>query len=403
MTEDREENPDVPDRVSAGRDAYVAGRDINIHQERAGGIPRWAAILAAVTVLAVTGVIIALIASARGSGQSPGPGTAEGRLSVRGAPWTVTDGDRREETFTLGEPIQYAFSVYNSTGRTVSANVRFDAYWGARDQGQINIFDTLMQETIPPGWATVRSPPVSVPRDALPGTYTEQADIADRNDPADRGGQYGSFNVVGRTLLTVPYLTKPGNSPPDGPYDGPACVAMVLGSRPGAGQPTVGDVQEFIAANGPGHGAVGAAQPVTGKEMEAALEHYGVPDAAIKPIPLNEQGLPQAQVTDIAVAIKQGSPVIVFADGNDLLAGHAGNPGYTGNWLVVAGFSLDRANGTQVLVNDPDETPGHGGIKGQPISISTFEQALKDTASMPAAQQVPDHVSAIVVMPSRSS
>jgi hypothetical protein len=228
--------------------------------------------------------------------------------------------------FSVGESIQYAFSVYNSTGRVVSANVRFDAYWGARDQRPINIFDTLTQETIPPGLATVRSPLVSVPGDALPGTYTEQADIADRDDPADRAGQYGSFSVAGKTVLTVPYLAQPGNSRPDGTYDGPACVAMVLSSRSGAGHPTVSEVQELFAASGPSHGADSAAQPVAGKELEAALEHYGVPDEAITPIPLDEQGLPQAQVTEIAIAIKQGSPVIVFADGKDLLAGHAGQP-----------------------------------------------------------------------------
>ena len=403
MTEDRDENPDVPDRVSAGRDAYVAGRDINIHQKRTGGVRRWAAILAAVTVLAVTGVIIEVVATARGPGQSPGPGPAEGGLSVQGLPWALAGSDLREETFTLGEPIQYAFAVYNSTGRTVSANVRFDAYWGARDQWPINIFDILMQETIPPGWVTVRSPPASVPRDALPGTYTEQADIADRAVPADHTGQYGSFNVAGRTLLSVPYLTQPGTAQPDGTYDGPACVAMVLGSRSGTGQPTVGDVQEFIAANGPGHGATGAAQPVAGKELEAALEHYGVPEAAITKIPQDEQGLPQAQVTEIAIAIRQGSPVIVFTEGKDLPAGHAGSRSYTGHWLVVVGFGLDPASGTQVLVNDPDDTPSHGGIKGQPISIGTFEQAVRDTASMPAGQQEPNRISGIFVTPSRSS
>ena len=192
MTEDGEEHPDVPDRVSAGRDAYVAGRDINVHQERTGCIPRWAAIVA-VIALGAAGVIIAVIAAARGPGQSPGPGSAEGGLSVQGVPWALTGGDRREQTFTLGESIQYAFSVYNATGKTVSANVRFDAYWGTRDQRPVNIFDTLMPMAIPPGWVTVRSPLVSVPADALPGTYTEQADIADRADPADRAGQYGSF------------------------------------------------------------------------------------------------------------------------------------------------------------------------------------------------------------------
>jgi hypothetical protein len=399
MTEDPDENRDVPDRVSAARDAYVAGRDINIRR----GVPRWAAILAAMTVLAAGGVVIVVAATARGPGSGPAPGSAEGGLSMQGPPWATTSSDRREETFTLGEPIQYVFDVYNSTGRTVSANVRFDAYWGTTDQRAINIFDILTPETIPPGQVTVRSPPASIPRDALPGIYTEQADIADQANPADHTGQYGSFNVAGRTLLSVPYLTQPGTAQPTVRYDGSACVAMVLGSRSGTRQPTIGDVEEFIATSGPGHETAGTAPPAAGKELEAALEHYGVPEAAIRPIPLNEQGLPQAQVSEMAIAVKQGSPVIVFVDGKDLPAGHAWSPGHTGDWLVVVGFSLDRANGTQVLVNDPGATPGHGGIKGQPISISTLEQAVRDTASMPAEQQEPGHISGIIVMPSPSN
>jgi hypothetical protein len=364
----------------------------------ASGFPRWAAILAVVTVSAVAGVVTWVVTVQGGPGQSSGmPGSAKGGLTVEGAPWTVTDNGRREDIFAPGGPIRYAFDVYNSTGRTVSANVRFDAYWGTRDQREVNIFDILFGVTIPSGRMVVRSPPAAVPRDALPGTYTEQADIADRADPTDHTGQYGSFNVAGKTLLNVPYLTQPGTAQSSGKYDGAACVAMVLGSRSGPRQPTVGDVQGFIAASGPGQRASGTTQPVAGEELEYALEHYGVAEATITQISMDEQGLPQAQVTEIAIAIKHGSPVIVFTDGKDLPAGHTGSRSYTGHWLVVVGFGFDPANGTQVLVNDPDGLPGHGGIKGQPISIGTFEQAVTDAASVPAAQQEPNHIAGIIV------
>ena len=364
----------------------------------ASGFPRWIAVLVAVTVLAVAGVVIWVVTAARGGpGQSSVvPGSATGGLTVQGSPWASTDNGHREDAFIPGGPIRYAFDVYNSTGETVSANVRVDAYWGTRDQREVNIFDTLFGVTIPPGRTIVRSAPAAVPRNALPGTYTEQADIADRANPADHTGQYGSFNVAGKTLLNVPYLTQPGTAQPGGKYDGAACVAMVLGSRSSPGQPAVGDVQGFIAAS-PGRGASGTARPVAGEELEYALEHHGVAEAAITQISLDEQGLPQAQMTEIAIAIKHGSPVIVFTDGKDLPAGHTGSRSYTGHWLVVVGFGFDPANGTQVLVNDPDDIPGHGGIKGQSISIGTFEQAMKDAASVPAAQQEPNHIAGIIV------
>jgi Peptidase_C39 like family len=363
-------------------------------RRRGSSFPRWVAILVAVAVPAVAGIVIWVVSAHQGGpGQSAGvPGPAGGGLSMQGPPWAITDNGRQEDTLAPGSPVRYAFEVYNSTGRTLSANVRFDAYWGTRDQRQINIFDVLFEMTVPPGRIVIRSPPASVPRDALPGAYTEQADIADRVDPTDRAGQYGVFNVAGKTLLNVPYLTQSG-----GRYDGAACVAMVLGSRPGPARPTVGDVQAVIAGSVPGQGASGAARPVAGEELENALEHYGVAQTAVTQISLDEQGLPQAQITEIAIAVKHGSPVIVFTDGKDLPAGNTGGRGYTGHWLVVVGFGFDPAKGTQVLVNDPDDIPGHGGIKGQPISISTFEQAVTDAASVPAAQQEPNHIAGIIV------
>jgi hypothetical protein len=90
--------------------------------------------------------------------------------------------------------------------------------------------------------------------DALPGAYSEQADIADRNNPADRARAGGEA-------------------------DGPACVA-------------------------------------------------------ISQISLKENGLPQAQVTKIAIAVKPGSLVITFTDGKDLPGEPAGSRSYTSHWLV---------------------------------------------------------------------
>jgi len=312
-------------------------------------------------------------------------------------PWTTTGSGRAEQAFTPGSPIQYAFDVYNSTGAAVSANIRFDAYWGTRDDKPVNIFDTLFAKIIPPGRTTVYSPLTAVPGDALPGAYSEQADIADRNDPADRAGQYGSFDVTGRKLLSVPYLTQPGAARAGGETDGPACVAMILGSRADGQRPTAGEVQDFITSRGQNQTTVTAVSPVAGRDLEDALAHYGIPEAAISQISLNENGLPQAQVTKIAIAVKQGSPVITFTDGKDLPGGPAGSRSYTSHWLVVVGFGYDRSDGTEILVNDPDATPGHGGIKGQPIGIRTFEQALTDDPSMPATQQEPNDIAGIVV------
>jgi hypothetical protein len=316
---------------------------------------------------------------------------------VQAPPWTTTSSGRREQTFTPGDQIRYAFRVDNLTGRTVSANVRFDAYWGTRDQRPVNIFDILFREAIPPGSVTVYSSVIRVPGDALPGSYTEQADVADRTYPADRAGQYGTFDVAGKMLLSVPYLSQQGAGQRGTQPDGPACAAMVLRSHPGLGQPTVRDVQDFIAAIASGHPSPGVGPPVPGEELEYALEHYGVPQGAISQISLDGQGLPQAQITDMAIAIKQGSPVIAFIDGKDLPSARTGTRSYTSHWLVIVGLAFNSRSGTEVLVNDPGNTSGNGGIQGQPISIGNFEQGIADTASMPAAQQEPNHIAGIVV------
>jgi hypothetical protein len=365
------------------------------------GFSRRAAILAGATLLVVSAGIISAVklagggpGSGSGTHRSPGSG-----LSMQKPPWTTTGSGRAEQAFTPGSPIRYAFDVYNPTGAAVSANIRFDAYWGTRDEKPVNIFDTLFPEVIPPGRTTVYSPLTAVPGDALPGAYSEQADISDRNDPADRAGQYGSFDVTGRKLLSVPYLTQPDAPRPGGETDGPACVAMILGSRADGQRPAAREVQDFITSSGQNQTTVTAVSPVAGKDLEDALAHYGIPEAAISQISLKENGLPQAQVTKIAIAVKQGSPVITFTDGKDLPAGPTGSRGYTGHWLVVVGFSYNRSDGTEILVNDPDATPGHGGIKGQPIGIRTFEQALTDDPSMPAAQQEPNDIAGIVVAP----
>jgi Peptidase_C39 like family len=364
------------------------------------GPSRKAMIAAVAAILAVDTAAIAIWAAvsarpAPGSESGIAPGQEAG-LSVPAAPW-VTDGNGVTGTLTGGDRIRYAFYVDNSTGKTISANVRFDAYWGTRDELLVNIFNIRFQQYIPPGRTTVYSPLAIIPGDALPGRYTEQADVADRIIPSDRAGQYGSFGVRGPELLSVPCYVQPARPQVSGADGGPASVAMVLNSRPRRGEPTVYDVQEFVASYVE-HGAPNTNRPVSGEDLEYVLEHYGIPDSEISQISQDEPGNPQAQLTDMAIAIKQGSPVIAFVDGADLPTEDGGERNYTAHWLVVVGFGLGSGNQTEVLVNDPDGTRGSGGVKGQPIALSAFGQAVMDAGNLPIAQQEPDHISGIVVM-----
>jgi hypothetical protein len=317
-------------------------------------------------------------------------------LSVPSPPW-VTGSTGVEGTLSRGDRIRYAFYVDNSTGKAISANVRFDAYWGTMDKGPVNIFDALLKRyVIPPGGTTVYSPPTRIPDDALPGMYTEQADVADRAVPSDRAGQYSSFGVKGRELLSVPSYVQPAMPQFSGADGGSASVAMVLSSHPSRLELTVYDIQEFLSSY------IRSAEPnmngpVSGENLEYLLEHYGIPSSEISQFSQDEQGSPQAQLTHMAIAIKQGSPVIAFVDGADLPTGGKGERNYTAHWLVVVGFSLGSDSKTEVLVNDPDGTRGYGGIKGQPVSLETFGKAVIDASSLPSAQQEPQHISGIVV------
>ena len=314
-------------------------------KRRLPGRPPRIAVTAAVLAVAA-GLIAAVLAA------SDGPGPGRGSLIVRGRPWATTRGGTVRTELAVGNTVRYAFEVDNSTGRRVNANVRFDAYWGTRDEPPVNIFNLLFSRTIPPGISTVYSPRTRVPPGALPGMYTEQADISDRNYPADRTGQYGAFAVTGRKLLAVPFLPLSGAIKQFAVADGPACVAMVLGSYPGARRPTVLGVRDFIA------GSSRDRDPAAGEALEYALEHFGVPDGAISQISLGESGLPQAQVTAMAIAIRHGSPVIAFVDAADLPASGARRLSGTGRWIVVAGFEFSATSGTEVLVDDPGAGAG---------------------------------------------
>jgi len=363
------------------------------------GPSRKAMIVAAAAVLAVDTAAIFIWAAvsarpapASESGIAP---VQEAGLSVPGAPW-VTDGNGATQTLTRGDRIRYAFHVDNSTGKVISANIRFDAYWGTRDELPVNIFNLRFQQYIPPGRTTVYSPSTRIPSDALPGLYSEQADVADRVVPSDRAGQYGLFDVRGWELLSVPCYVQPARPQLSGADGGPASVAMVLNSRATHEESSVYDVQEFLASYLE-HGAMTTNGPVPGEDLEYVLEHYGIPDSEISQISQDEPGNPQTQLTDMAIAIKQGSPVIAFVDGADLPTEGGGERNYTAHWLVVVGFGLGSGNQTEVLVNDPDGTRGHGGVKGQPIALSTFGQAVMDAGSLPTAQQEPSHISEIVI------
>ena len=360
------------------------------------GPSRKSLILAAAAILAVDAV--AIWAWAAMSAQAGGAGIVAGQeagLSVPRPPW-VTDSTGVNSTLTRGEQVRYAFSVDNSTGRVINANIRFDAFWGTRDERPVNIFDVLFRQDIPPGVTTVYSPPTRIPDDALPGMYTEQADVADRLVPSDRAGQYGSFGVEGRVLLSVPCYVQPAVPQLIGADGGPASVAMVLSSQPGRLGPTVHDVQKSLSSY-LRSAAPNTNGPVSGEDLEYLLEHYGVPSPEISQISQDESGSPQAQLTDMAIAIRQGSPVIAFVDGADLPTGGNGERNYTAHWLVVVGFGLAGGNQAEVLVNDPDGTPGHGGIKGQSVALETFGKAVMDASSLPSAQQEVQHISGIVI------
>jgi hypothetical protein len=360
------------------------------------GISRKGMILAAVAVLAVDAAAISAWAAV--SAPVSGSGTVTGQeagLSVPTPPW-VTDNTGVQGTLIRGDRVRYAFFVDNSTGKAISVNIRFDAYWGIRDEGPVNIFDVLFQQDIPPGRTTVYSPAATIPGDALPGMYTEQADVADRAVPSDRAGQYGSFGVKGQELLNVPCYVQPSVPQLGGADGGPASVAMVLNSGPSRLEPTVHDVQKFLSSY------IRSAEPdmngpVSGENLEYLLEHYGVSSSEISQISQDQPGSPQAQLTDMAIVIKQGSSVIAFVDGADLPTGGASERNYTAHWLVVVGFGLGPGNQTEVLVNDPDGTRGYGGIKGQPVPLKTFGKAVMDASSLPSVQQEPQHISGIVV------
>lgn len=157
-------------------------------------------------------------------------------------------------------------------------------------------------------------------------------------------------------------------------------MAMVLSSRLSHATPTVYDVEEFLSSY-IRNAAPNMNGPVSGADLEYLLEHYGVPSSEISQIPQDEPGSPQAQLTYMAVAIRQGSPVIAFVDGADLPTGGKGERNYTAHWLVVVGFGLGSGNQTEVLVNDPDATRGYGGIKGQPVGLEKFGKAVMDASS----------------------
>jgi hypothetical protein len=341
-------------------------------------------------------VTLAVLAVRLGEGASSAGAIPPGRdgLTIRGSPWTALgSGVGKQSTVTAGSPVRYAFRVYNSTGAAISASVRFDAYWGTSDQPPVNIFNLLFQVTVQPGLRTVYSPRTVVPRDALPGAYSEQADIEDLSDPADHVGQYGTFQVAGWKVLSVPSLVRPVRFRPQGLYDGADAVAMVLKSRSSA-RASLDNIDDFIAGVTQRRRRSDPAAPAPGIALEEALEQFGVPEAAISQISLSAPGRPEAQVTAMAIAVRNDSAVIAFVDGSDLPAPGTRRPDATGLWLVVAGFGDDPGGGAEVLVDDP--VAGSGAER---VGIAAFDRAVADAAGLPAAQQEPGHIAAIIVSP----
>jgi hypothetical protein len=119
-----------------------------------------------------------------------------------------------------------------------------------------------------------------------------------------------------------------------------------------------------------------------GRELEYALGYYGSSYSEISQYIPNLPN-PDAQLTDMAAAIKQGQPIIVFLNAKDL------GRKYIGHWLVVTGFSSDGTN-NNVLVNDPDSD--FLGGKPSSISLSTFQQAVLDGRT-----HEPNNIAGIIV------
>jgi hypothetical protein len=99
------------------------GARISVGPSRKAMIVAVAAILAVDTAaISIWAAVSARPAPASGSGIVPGQ---EAGSSVPVAPW-VTDGNGASDMLTRGDRIRYAFYVDNSTGKVISANVRFE-------------------------------------------------------------------------------------------------------------------------------------------------------------------------------------------------------------------------------------------------------------------------------------
>src|ERR1017187_8252084 len=305
--------------------------------------------------------------------QTQVPATQNGLTVTK--PVTENANGAAQKNFSVGASIKYAYTLDNSTGKTIIAEFQYYAYWGTVDEQPNEIISHILKDvSVPPG--THKEAPLDTIRaGALPGFYSLQVTISDQNNPADITGAYGSFNVTGSKTLNVPAYTQfqPKNLS-ESEDCGPTSVAMTLAyykkSSAGAtnAQQQIHDVRTVIAGD-PNDIPTDAPDPNTtgptdGPELGYALTHYGATYSEI-----SENSSVQIQVAEMAAEVQQKFPVIAFINANNLVPDRH----YGGHFLVVVGFKFSGGL-TWVLVNDPDQSklPGYA----QPMAYNTFENAL---------------------------
>lgn len=338
---------------------------------------------------------------------SGGSAAAQTGLTVSNLVITNASG-QPQMNFGAGKKLYFHYTLDNSTSQTITAEFQYYAYWGTVDEHPNEIIHHIITTgsvSVPPGTHTEKPPGgyYVLPSDSLPGFYSLQVTVDDQHSTSDASSEWQWFNVTsGLKPINVPSYTQfqSGNPESEAEDCGPTSVAMALAhynlGPSGTAQQKIAAVRAYIASitTPPDTGG-----PTTGPELVSALNHYKANDNLIYENAAPQNTSVPAQLSEIAAAVKQGQPVIVFID-----AQHLGSKGrdYTGHFLVIVGFGYNATQGVTVLVNDPDWDFLKG--QAQPIPLGaftnpaagTFGQALTD-ATLPSVGGDPQNIAGIAV------
>jgi hypothetical protein len=283
--------------------------------------------------------------------------------------------------FSRGAGIQYTFVVQNSSS-AVTASVHIEAFWGRVNYGPTQIVDQIYQNvSIPSGPAGFYNPQ-TVPKDAVPGSYTIVITVcyptstnlacaqgaSTTGDPAVSGNDSLSGDGCSLTkniarddplpkvcgcpgkkkITCIRYWDQYAVYSKNSDDCGPASVAMALSyylqgphwAQTWSGGRTAGLTQVRNATGVPGNNTTFPA------DLEKAIKHYGGTWQAV----ISNSSIPDSALVQIAGAIRARQPVIAFIDAAALnrTAGH---------WLIVRGFTADSKGITSVVLYDPDQNP----------------------------------------------